>query len=494
MGRRPKLSDDNGAALVIALIFITVVALVVSVLLSFTDASIRATVELRKQAAEAYTADGAAKVAINGLRKGTFINGSGQTCFDGGATLPLANFPTSQDGSARVECSPDPTSGAGTPGTLNSSNTPPNAVLTLGRDANAEAGVLVTSATNRVDTLETKGSIVSDSSLYVGNGDVLKSDTSIVGKSGPENCFGTLVAPVTSCATATPDPDPNYPAPTAAVTSRTVPSCNGNNAFVTLLPGLYTDAGALSSCSTKSSTLYFTKGTYYFNFASSDDTWTISSSSVVGGTSTTTLSGADPAMPGSCVSPLTSTTAAAGVQFVFGGVSHLEVGQDARVELCGSFSATTPPIVIYGLKTNVDVVPRLTGCLVALGGCPMLYSAAAATRNVMYVQGTIYTPTAQIALTYDTSVGNAAGQYVMDGIIARSITSLLKVASPVGVQVPDLTPGPKSAETTVLLKVYVCPGLASCSSGGRLQLEVKVGISNPAGTRSVKIYSWAVQR
>ena len=65
---RRAAGDDTGASLVIALIMITVVALVVGSVLLFSDTGIRATVGLRSQASEAYSADSAAQVAVDKLR------------------------------------------------------------------------------------------------------------------------------------------------------------------------------------------------------------------------------------------------------------------------------------------------------------------------------------------------------------------------------------------------------------------------------------------
>ena len=51
MTPKTRRSDDSGAALILALVFITVVAVVVAVVLSFADSSFRTTMALRDQAA-----------------------------------------------------------------------------------------------------------------------------------------------------------------------------------------------------------------------------------------------------------------------------------------------------------------------------------------------------------------------------------------------------------------------------------------------------------
>jgi hypothetical protein len=117
----------------------------------------------------------------------------------------------------------------------------------------------------------------------------------------------------------------------------------------------------------------------------------------------------------------------------------------------------------------------------------------------MYIQGTVYAPRALVALSYGQSGSFATGQYVRDGVIARSISASLSGVSPTGVELAPLTAGPKGAETDVFLQVYLCPGVATCSAAtGRLRLESKVGVSTAIpvvpGVRSVRVYSWATQR
>ena len=68
--RRVRPGDDRGALLIIAIVIVTVVALVTGFVLTQGDGSLRATVALRDVARASYAADGAAQVAINDLRTG----------------------------------------------------------------------------------------------------------------------------------------------------------------------------------------------------------------------------------------------------------------------------------------------------------------------------------------------------------------------------------------------------------------------------------------
>jgi Tfp pilus assembly protein PilX len=134
MTRHPQARDDSGASLILALIVITVIATVVATLLSMADTSVRATVNLRDQAAASYTADGAIQAAVNNIRNSTYNAGTGQHCFGGSDTLALpANF--SGTASAAVSCTADPSKVLIQCPSLSHCNRPGSAILTLGTSA-----------------------------------------------------------------------------------------------------------------------------------------------------------------------------------------------------------------------------------------------------------------------------------------------------------------------------------------------------------------------
>ncbi len=97
----------------LALVFITVVSLVVMTVLAFADTSMKSTIALRSQVSETAAAEGAAQAAINAVRKGTY-NGNSGGCFGASNTMTLNNFYQRPDGSqdsARVTCELDPSLG-----------------------------------------------------------------------------------------------------------------------------------------------------------------------------------------------------------------------------------------------------------------------------------------------------------------------------------------------------------------------------------------------
>ena len=161
-------SDDSGASLVFALVFITVISLVVIAVLSLADASMRATIKLRGQAAESAAAEGAANVAVNALRESTYTGSGG--CFGGTSELsvPSSQLPGPETMSALVSCTPDSTMSQFPLGA------PAQAILSTANDS--LPGIAVNdhapSAPNGAATpnagLRVSGNIYSNAALFVG--------------------------------------------------------------------------------------------------------------------------------------------------------------------------------------------------------------------------------------------------------------------------------------------------------------------------------------
>jgi hypothetical protein len=509
---RARVRGDDGATLVVALIFITVVALGIAVTLSFADTSLRTTQALRDQAAAVANADGAAQVAINELRRGDYT-GTGN-CFGGQASLLLRDFyrrPSGPADSAFVTCTPDATrTGLDNNVLIDDDNKPPFAILTLATNFNEE-GINVEAGTGR--TLEVKGPIFSNSTIDVDSGR-LSATGSVTARRG---CEGTIIStPPPNCTIGFggSNRDPNYSQPSGGLTERSVPSC-GRDDLVRFRPGVYRDVDALNdrtrSSGCRDSIFWFQPGTYYFDF-DDDEPWVIDTGSVVAGAQTTTaplVAGTTPSMPGSCQSPFPPTVPAppgwtrqedGGVQFVFGGESRIVVRQ-ARVEICGPYSESRPPIAVYGLRSDVGSgssrVDEQNGCIVdTSGGCDVIRSDNAPNSR-LFVQGTVYVPRASV----DIALNNNTGQVFSNGIIARSLdidpTGSADLDDPVIEVADDITPFGR--RTVVFLTVHVCPGTDTCSASGRLRLRAKVGIIDPsgsvvAGEREVTVYSWSVQR
>jgi hypothetical protein len=512
--------DDRGAVLIYTLIFMTVIAIGVAAVLTLADTNLRTTVRLRDQAAEAAAADGAAQVAIDTLRHGTYAGASGQ-CFGGSDTQAFNGVYTAPGGgtySTAVVCTPDPDTSIGTVAVSQA----PAALMTLEQappNGNWNAiDVKVAGGTGRVWV---QGNVRSMAKINVDNNGDLKVTGGTVRarrscSNGGGGSAGTItVTPAATCNDSTltnPPLDPGYPLPPPPTNPRTPPSCSSLMVFQ---PGLYTSLSALNTafnCPTP--VRYdFRPGIYYFSFSGK---WVIDQGTLIGGrlaplTSAETLNVAT----GVCESPMTAPAAGAGVQFVFGGAAQMDVTLGAKVELCGRTSLTTPPIVVYGLNSSIgsgaNLVPALSACFTSTtnssscGGVVMTDNQSAGVQ--FYVRGLIYTPNAKVELDSRGPSGGGGSpapseQIFNGGIIAREMSIFAPASTTVSSPMIAI-PSSGTTYTSRLvsyLTVYVCAGTVTCTSGtGTLRLKAKVGFTDPTGTptanrRQVTIYSWSFQR
>jgi len=367
MKRRWK-GDDTGAALPLVLVLVTVIAVVLGALLSFADTSVRTTVNLRDQAASAYTADGALQAGINAIRNSRFTGAAGEHCFGGSDTLTLPNFGGS--GSAAVSCTADPAKVLIQCPSLSVCNRPGSAILTLG--TGGEDGLNIQQPTG--SSFKVHGIVYSNSNIRVVNGS-LDTNTAVYARGACAGTIRSTPAPSCSYGGSALGADPGYaPALTSVPPRQALPPCTKAGSLVTFQPGFYDDAAGLSammssSSKCKDSTWWFTPGTYYFDFHNSaavrppslpggDDLWTIDNGFLVAGTpvdESGRIIAKPPVpatIPGACDNPIEDAKAT-GVQFVFGGDSRLAV-KAGQAEICGTYSANRPPVALYGLTSGAE--------------------------------------------------------------------------------------------------------------------------------------------
>jgi hypothetical protein len=392
--RRRPAPDDDGAALIMALVFVTAIGLVVGALLSYGAANVRASTAMRERAQADYDVDGALQTAVNTIRTSGYNNAPGQQCFDGSGTFTYS-------GDVAVACMPKPDTGAaGGQTRVDERNKPTHALLTVGEDtwfrpdsSFGEPGI------GQVGdhTLEIHGNVHTNSGIALfdictifGNACARMQQTDPDATVSATNYCGVplfmstiLSAGGLDCrAPVIPDPgqagqpradayaQPSVPAGATVFTAENTPKCNsGTGSTVSLVPGVYTDSkplNDLTNCTQK--IILFTPGVYFFDFRNGErgqpaaggtdaKVWKVNNpnATIVGGTPRgwSPNAGSKPAvtMPGSCVSPRTSATPGTGVEFVFGGDSRLEV-RAGSVELCGQWHRDRPPIVVYGAKAD----------------------------------------------------------------------------------------------------------------------------------------------
>lgn len=388
---------EDGAALILALAFLALFSLVVAAILSFSDAGLRGTVELRKERSSVYTADAATETAINAIANSSYNAVTGTTC-------PTQQFPDlNGTGSAVVNCTATPPGSGGSGVPITTLNRPRQAILTLSTTAGengvaAGAGFFHGTNSGASPGLQIRGDVYSHSGVTANPGSITLDTVNNSRLFAKGACSGTIgPSSNVTCNATTPPPvfpiDPLYDPPAVPTAVQAVPNCGpSSRAVVPFTPGLYVDGSALSALTSGSSpcskVLWFQPGVYYFDFwdaTSTARTWSLTDSgvTVVGGVPSGWSMGAGGALtgslvlPGSCQGPLTNS---AGVTFVFGGDSRLSIA-GSKVELCAPSSATQPPIALYGIsdaKETAGVTTQETRTAqMALGTPPTNFTPSA---------------------------------------------------------------------------------------------------------------------
>jgi hypothetical protein len=502
--------DDGGTSLVLALIFVTVGSLVIMAVLALVDTNVRATIQLTSAASGTAAAEGAANIAINDLRDGTFGGISGTSCFSGGDPRLLDHFYQRPDGtwdSARVVCELD------TANTINPIGTPTQALTTLDTTAPGLLGPFGIWVTNTLGgsaagSLKVTGDIYSSSNIEVQKSSILipasgnlTSSTSIRARLGCTSGSGLFNPPATCNTGGSGAPDPGYTVPPfTGLPNQTVPLCAP---VMTFQPGRYTDFVNLTARTTSSlcqGVLQFLPGIYYFDFPTTVLTpmvpWTISAGTVIGGALRPGVTlGPGMALSNNCVSPLPiapgpgwlAPAKTDGVTFVFSGGSQMVVSGSAKVELCGRYAGDSAPLAVYAQPTTGSLS---NACNQTSWPCAAIVTT---TPTAFVVQGTVYLPKRELVLT----LNNASTQAFRGGAVVRrawaNTNRSATAAFPAVIETPVDQP-----RTVVLLSVFLCPQSTSCPTGqGQLLLRAKVAIVDPtkipvAGKRQMTVLSWSL--
>jgi hypothetical protein len=502
--------DDSGAALVLALIFITVIALAIAAVLSFADTNIRATVKLREQAADVAAAEGAAQIAIDQLRHGNYAGGA--NCFGGSNQLSLSGYyqppAATVAQQALVTCTQDSTT------SFNSYTTRPTYALLTQPTVTTEHGIEVKpngpgsfvfvdgrvgSATDITGALHASGDVLS-----LIESDDCRNGVVVAISPAVKNCkAGSLPGIPTYSPPPWPGPGTTPPAGTITPTK-----CDKNATTITFTAGYYDSITPLSNAMACNFTqIYdFRPGVYYFTFDSTkkQDIWTVDHGTMVAGKATP-VTGTPNVATGVCESQIDNTTVdpTKGATFIFSDKARWLVTKDAQVELCGTrYQQTAPPVSIYGLSgpltAGTKTFQPLAGCTIdPANHCGFLQTDQNTSSNSkLYVRGLVYATTGFL----DLDMRKSTDQYFKDGVYVRAVSmfSPASTAIPTPVaSVPATSPGPTT--TDVYLEVRMCPTSPCTAASGTVRLRAKVGLIDPTGLaggaqRQVRIYSWSVQR
>lgn len=401
--------DDAGAMLIIALVIVTVVALVTGAVLTHGFTNFRTTVALRGVAGTSYAADAAGKVAINNLRLGVTApgwqtpsipglwdywvytnNADGAGCFGltDGPDGDTANDDPRDDlvlndvypaagnqsaaSSARVECTPVPGTGifGGGSGVGIDDPDPTDAFAraltttgtsdTLGIVGVAGHGITANPLGTGGDApMPMRGGVASRSFITVDSGALVTDG--YVKANGACNGAGDIVAGVDEnnveqqfCNAPGSVPLPSVPASPLTAVPADFRDPTDYAGSCTFPPGFYNNAAALSAAVNGCGIARFSSGKYYFDFVDEehggDNVWEIDTT-VIGG-----QPGSSSIIPGRCASPITNDPIA-GVQFVFGNTSRIEVTDRAHVELCGPSNGGEAPMTLYQQQSGSTATP-----------------------------------------------------------------------------------------------------------------------------------------
>ncbi len=347
-----RCSTDEGSALAISLVFLMVFGLVIGATLQFAVTGQRTDLSIRAEAINTYAGGGALDGAVNRLRSSTSVGTQSDgtsACF----TLPANQLDNTVD--VTVTCTPRTGSGVSSGGST--ASTPGEAIRTVG--GVAADGLALSAAAN----IAVQGSVSANQAITVPSGSVLTSTGTIKAATCPSGSVGTVTPTCVAQASAA-DPAWGSPASYPPVVDLGTVACA--SPLMTLSPGTYLSKAELQAVFNCTNTVvWFKPGLYYFDFRDGGpaavelvaDTGDV----VVGGaaqgwTPGTTVPGSVPfptaALPGATA----CDPAAAGVNFVFGDESRLNV-KAGKVQLCAlNTNATAQHLVMQGLSADANYV------------------------------------------------------------------------------------------------------------------------------------------
>jgi hypothetical protein len=409
--------------MILALVFVTIFGMTMAATLGYADTAFRTNQVTQQRQATLYNANGALDTAIQAMRPVLDWGREGLAC--AGVNVTVAGGAT-----ASVDCTPQSGSGAGSPITTTdvSANAPSHALVTTSR--RSEPGLNF-----RSGTLPVTGPVVVSSSIatVAGGPNGQLNATGFEVKSGETCTTAHILSSSTNCPTpvgsdiATALARVGVPSWTTTG-DRTTPACPGTNRYLSLSPGRYTDATALTALTggtCNGLVLHLLPGNYHFDFSQRGFAaqWRITDPTVtvVAGTA----NGWTPPAPGASAPSVPTSGAcspsSAGSLLTFSSESALYVGGSRNVELCGVTQANGQVVSILGPWSAMGLpeAQLQRRCVALPRGCPfiMVTSAGVAQNGVLRVHGTVLAPTASIGVDVR---GGAVAQFNR-GTIARSV-------------------------------------------------------------------------
>jgi hypothetical protein len=351
----PKRAAERGSALVMAIVFVTVIGLVVTIALGYSAVSLRASAKHYVPARDRlYASDAAVKAAVQTVIASPAEGRSGSGC------KAAKSYGTVQHEPVTVQVCPQ--------GANSLVLTTGTGVATFGLKALAvttEPGVVVSGKAG----LKVNGNVESTSSISVGNNSVLAVAGGTVKATGggctvsSVTVDGVGVANCTVAPTAPVDPGFVLTGVTAAPAAASG-TCNTSTKVATLAPGTWTQSTldtAIGSCNY----VWLQPGLHYLP----DISWNIKNKVIAGTLPSGTAGMATSAFGAGCVKT------SAGATLALGGSTAISFSSSSpSLEVCGASIAQTGGSVklpVYGIPADIGttvVSPFLKGPVAAPTG------------------------------------------------------------------------------------------------------------------------------
>jgi hypothetical protein len=396
--RRAGATNDDGAILVMVLLFVLVVGLITGAVVTQVTASVGNTVVLRGKVSKVYGADAGIDYALNMMRTDSTL------CPETGDTQLIATR-TFNGRQVDIRCN------------------------TLSGSANGAFGYAVVTTDPNAGGLDTSGggdqtvkgpvyasSMPNSIKLTVRNGNVRRSQADCTTATKPGNLVLIPSPPYQyTCTSASyPDPKPNLPAtvPGLAPLPKITGSCT------TFFPGMYVAALPLNQKN------YFVSGVYLFSNIVID---VGGGTEIIGGRQGATEPKITSAIPCSNDSAAAVTPTGTGVEWILGGTSRMHVDNQpgTTVELfrrAGGVVATEGTQGISfrsvrlgsGLTVPAVWLPHVS----TLTATSLILDEDSGNNPAFSVHGLTYVPNAKLNLN---NVSNGSQAVVRGGIVAARI-------------------------------------------------------------------------
>jgi hypothetical protein len=337
MRARDETPTDRGVMLVMAIVFITVIGLVIASALSYASVSLHSSSRVYTPTRDRlYAADAATKTAVAYVLTHP---SEGRSAVDG-SCKPVRDFGSVRDEAVTVQVCPqgaDSLTARGGGGGWG--------LITLA--TGAERGLDVTGAAG----LQVNGNVYANSAIAVEKGTLAVTGGVVQALGG---CTGSVVvdgAPIADCTVAAaPGVDPGYGAGLTAAPVDGIGSCNTTSKIATIGPGTWTNSRfttALGSCNY----VWLQPGVHYLE----DVTWAIKNK-VIGGTLPNGTAGmAASTLGAGCTNGVDGTT------IVLGGTTNITLsGSTPSLEVCGRSitqpSGTPVSLPLFGPVADIFTV------------------------------------------------------------------------------------------------------------------------------------------